>query len=43
LRFGYAFDYSLSRLSGYSGGSHEISIAFFIRPKSARMLSPRYF
>jgi type IX secretion system PorP/SprF family membrane protein len=43
LRFGYAFDYTLSKLSGYSGGSHEISVAFFIRPKSVRMLSPRYF
>lgn len=43
LRFGYAFDYTLSKLSGYSGGSHEISIGFYIRPKNVRMLSPRYF
>ncbi|RYF24933.1 MAG: type IX secretion system membrane protein PorP/SprF [Flavobacteriales bacterium] len=43
LRLGYAFDYSLSKLSGYSGGSHEISIGFYIRPKNLRMLTPRYF
>lgn len=43
LRFGYAFDHSLSKLSGYSGGSHEISIGFYIKPKNVRMLTPRYF
>lgn len=43
LRIGYAFDYSLSKLSGYSGGSHEISIGFYIKPKNVRMLTPRYF
>ncbi|RYF25581.1 MAG: type IX secretion system membrane protein PorP/SprF [Flavobacteriales bacterium] len=43
LRIGYAFDYSLSELSGYSGGTHEISIGFYIKPKNVRMLTPRYF
>lgn len=43
LRIGYAFDYSISGLSGYSGGSHEISIGFYIKPKNVRMLTPRYF
>ncbi|RYG07352.1 MAG: type IX secretion system membrane protein PorP/SprF [Chitinophagaceae bacterium] len=43
LRVGYAFDYTLSNLSGYSGGSHEISIGFYIKPKNVRMLTPRYF
>lgn len=43
LRIGYAFDYSLSKLAGYSGGSHEISIGFYIKPKNVRMLTPRYF
>lgn len=43
LRFGYAFDYSLSQLSGYSGGTHEISVGFYIKPKNVRMLTPRYF
>lgn len=43
LRLGYAFDYSLSKLQGYSGGTHEISIGFYIKPKKVRMLTPRYF
>ncbi|MCZ4244103.1 PorP/SprF family type IX secretion system membrane protein [Pedobacter punctiformis] len=43
LRLGYAFDYSLSELQGYSGGSHEISVGFYIKPKKVRMLTPRYF
>lgn len=43
LRIGYAYDFNLSKLGSYSGGSHEISVAFFIKSKNARMLSPRYF
>ena len=43
LRLGYAFDYSLSKLQGYSGGTHELSIGFYIKPKKVRMLTPRYF
>lgn len=31
LRIGYAFDYSLSKLGGYSGTSHEISVGFYLR------------
>jgi type IX secretion system PorP/SprF family membrane protein len=43
LRLGYAFDYSLTQLSGYTGGSHEISIGFYFKPKNLRMLTPRCF
>lgn len=43
LRIGYAYDHSLNKLAAYSGGSHEISVAFFIKAKKTRMLSPRYF
>ncbi|RYF26172.1 MAG: type IX secretion system membrane protein PorP/SprF [Flavobacteriales bacterium] len=43
LRIGYAFDYSLSKLQGYSGGTHEISIGYYFKPKKVRMLTPRYF
>lgn len=44
IRIGYAYDQTLSRLAGYSGGSHEISVGVVIRPKEViRMLTPRYF
>lgn len=43
VRFGYAFDYSLTNISGYTGGSHEISVGFYINRKQVRMLSPRCF
>ena len=43
LRVGYAFDYNLNKLQGYSGGTHELSVGFYFKAKSARMLSPRYF
>lgn len=43
FRIGYAYDYGISKFSTYSGGSHEISIGFYIKSKNVRMLSPRYF
>lgn len=43
LRIGYAYDFSIGPLQGYSGGTHEISIGFYIRKKNNRMLSPRFF
>ncbi|RZL50697.1 MAG: type IX secretion system membrane protein PorP/SprF [Pedobacter sp.] len=44
IRVGYAYDQTLSKLAGYSGGSHEISIGITIKPKQMlRMLTPRYF
>jgi type IX secretion system PorP/SprF family membrane protein len=42
-RIGYAYDYSISRLRTYSGGSHEISIGFYLKSRNVRMTSPRYF
>ena len=42
-RIGYAYDYSLSRLRTYSGGSHEISLGFYLKSRNVRMTSPRYF
>jgi type IX secretion system PorP/SprF family membrane protein len=43
LRVGYAYDVSIGPLKGYSGGSHEISIGFYIKTQKTRMLTPRYF
>ncbi|WP_131536705.1 PorP/SprF family type IX secretion system membrane protein [Pedobacter nototheniae] len=43
IRIGYGYDFSIGPLQGYSGGTHEISIAFsFIKP-NVRMATPRVF
>jgi len=43
LRIGYAYDFSVGPLQGYSGGTHEISIGYYIKRNRSRMLTPRYF
>lgn len=43
FRIGYAYDFSIGPLRGYSGGTHEISFSYFFNKKNTRMLSPRYF
>lgn len=43
LRIGYAFDYSVGSLSKISGGTHEISVGFYIKRQQIRMKSQRYF
>lgn len=43
FRFGYSFDYSMSALSGYSGGTHEISISMSFSTKSERRGNFCYF
>lgn len=43
LRIGYAYDYNLNKTSNFNNGSHEISIGFYFKNKSTRMLNPRYF
>ena len=40
---GYAYDYPLSTLRNYSGGSHEIMIGFEFGNKVKGVRSPRYF
>ena len=43
LSVGYAYDYPLSTLRNYSGGSHEIMIGFEFGNKVKGIRSPRYF
>jgi type IX secretion system PorP/SprF family membrane protein len=43
IRIGYAYDFSIGPLQGYSGSTHEISIGYTFPRKNQRMLTPRYF
>ena len=42
FRIGYAYEYPLSDLNSYTGGSHEILVMFELF-KQKRIKSPRYF
>jgi type IX secretion system PorP/SprF family membrane protein len=43
LTVGYAYDFTLSPLRNYSGGSHEIMIGYELGNKMKGIRSPRYF
>lgn len=43
LRIGYAYDFSVGALQGYSNGTHEISVGYYFNKNNTRMKSPRYF
>lgn len=44
VRIGYAYDHSISSLSNYNKGSHEIMLSYeFSRLKKAKIYSPRYY
>jgi hypothetical protein len=44
ILLGYSYDITLSKLSGYSRGSHELLISFdFDKFGSNKVKSPRYF
>lgn len=43
LSVGYSYDYPLTALSNYSGGSHEIMLGFEFGKKMKGIRSPRYF
>jgi type IX secretion system PorP/SprF family membrane protein len=43
FRIGYAYDFSIGPLQGYSSGTHEISIGFTFLKSNVRMASPRFF
>lgn len=43
LRIGYAYDYTLSKLTNFTSGSHEVTVGYDISPKPQRLITPRYF
>jgi len=43
LRVGYAYDFSIGALQGYSSGTHEISVGFSFNKQNVRMATPRVF
>jgi len=43
LRIGYSYDYSISLLSDYNNGSHEIVVTYDLYYKNSKVKSPRYF
>lgn len=43
LRVGYSYDYTLSELSNYTSGSHEIVIGYDFGFNVLKMKTPRYF
>lgn len=42
-RIGYSFDMTESELRKYNSGTHEIMLAFDIRLKNKKIMTPRYF
>ena len=43
LRAGYAYDFAISGLQGYQGGSHEVMVTYDLKFIKHMVLSPRYF
>jgi len=44
LRIGYAYDLTITRLSNYNSGSHELMLAWdFVKDETIRYKSPRFF
>jgi type IX secretion system PorP/SprF family membrane protein len=43
FRVGYAFDYSISKLNAYNGGSHEIMIGYDLGKELTKVRTPRFF
>lgn len=43
FRIGYAFDYSISKLNAYNGGSHEIMIGYDLGKDLIKTRTPRFF
>ena len=43
IRIGYSYDYTVSKLTTYSKGSHELMLSYDFRFKKNNFKSPRYF
>lgn len=43
LRIGYSYDYTITKLKEFSGGSHEFSMNYVLKFNSKKITSPRYF
>ena len=43
LRLGYAYDHNLNVLSNYRNNSHELSVGYYITPRTAAMKNQRWF
>lgn len=43
LSFGYSYDYSLSKLSGFTTGAHEIMVSYLFSYTKTKVVTPRYF
>ncbi len=43
FRFGYAFDYTITEISNYSSGTHEVILRYEFGFGSKKVITPRYF
>jgi type IX secretion system PorP/SprF family membrane protein len=43
LRFGYSYDYTLTKLSAYGNGSHEFTIGYDFTFNKSKIITPRFF
>lgn len=43
LRIGYSYDYTITKLKDFAGGSHEFSMNYVLKYNSKKITSPRYF
>lgn len=43
LRLGYAYDHNLNVLQDYRTNSHEISVGYYLSPRSVKLKNPRWF
>lgn len=43
FRMGYSYDYTLTKLKDFSGGTHEVSLNYIFSYNNKKVTSPRYF